>query len=123
MGVGSPEDMLMAISMGVDIFDSVFPTRNARHNTVYTRKGKKNLGKGKHSIESGPIDEDCTCYTCAHFSLSYVNHLLREYEYLGMRLATLHNLHFLINLMQEARTAIKEAEFNTFKSDFLSDYL
>jgi len=123
MGVGSPEDMLKAISMGVDIFDSVFPTRNARHNTVYTHTGKINLGKGKFRCESGPIDESCRCYTCANHSLSYVNHLLREYEYLGMRLATLHNLHFLITLMEEARTAIMEGEFNDLKNDFLRDYL
>ena len=123
MGVGSPEDMLGAISIGVDIFDSVFPTRNARHNTVYTRKGKLNLGKGKLSGEAGPIDEKCTCYTCTHFSLAYVNHLLREYEFLGMRLATIHNLHFLINLMGEARASIKEGDFNTFKDEFLTKYL
>lgn len=123
MGVGSPEDMLKAISMGVDIFDSVFPTRNARHNTVYTRQGKINLGKEKLNRELGPIDGICRCYTCTNFSLAYVNHLLREYEYLGMRLATLHNLHFLVNLMGEVRTAIEEGEFNTFKDDFLNDYL
>jgi queuine tRNA-ribosyltransferase len=123
MGVGSPEDMLEAISRGVDIFDSVFPTRNARHNTVYTRKGRLNLGKEKLNREFGPIDKSCRCYTCTNHSLAYVNHLLREYEYLGMRLATIHNLHFLINLMEETRTAIKEGEFNTFKDDFLGDYL
>lgn len=123
MGVGSPEDMLKAISMGVDIFDSVFPTRNARHNTVYTRKGKINLGKEKLSRELGPIDGTCRCYTCTNFSLAYVNHLLREYEYLGMRLATLHNLHFLINLMKEAREAIDEGVFSAFKDSFLESYL
>lgn len=123
MGVGSPEDMLKAISMGVDIFDSVFPTRNARHNTVYTHKGKINLGKEKFSRDSGPIDGDCNCYTCTNHSLAYVNHLLREYEYLGMRLATIHNLHFLINLMEEARKAICEGNFLEFKTSFLESYL
>jgi queuine tRNA-ribosyltransferase len=123
MGVGSPEDMLEAISNGVDVFDSVFPTRNARHNTVYTQKGKINIGKGKFSYESGPIDDGCKCYTCRKFSLSYVNHLLREHEYLGMRLATIHNLHFLVNLMKESQRAIKNGEFEDFKKAFISDYL
>lgn len=123
MGVGSPEDMLKAIAQGVDIFDSVFPTRNARHNTVYTHKGRINLGKEKFSRELGPIDEECRCHTCSNFSLAYVNHLLREYEFFGMRLATIHNLHFLINLMREAREAVEEGRFTAFKSSFLESYL
>lgn len=123
MGVGSPEDMLEAISNGVDIFDSVFPTRNARHNTVYTKRGKINLGKEKFNSELGPVDEGCGCYTCRKFSLSYVNHLLREYEYFGMRLATIHNLYFLVNLMKEARKAIEAGELLDFKKDFKKNYL
>jgi queuine tRNA-ribosyltransferase len=123
MGVGSPEDMLEAVSNGVDIFDSVFPTRNARHNTVYTKRGKINLGKEKFSSESGPIDDGCQCYTCRRFSLSYVNHLLREHEYFGMRLATIHNLHFLVDLMREARKAIITGVFLDFKKDFIKDYM
>lgn len=123
MGVGSPEDMLEAISKGVDIFDSVFPTRNARHNTIYTKKGKINIGKEKFKNDFGPIDEGCECYTCRNFSMAYVNHLLREHEYLGMRLATIHNLHFLLNLMRKSRDAIRDGEFTTFKKEFLRDYL
>ncbi len=123
MGVGSPEDMLKAISNGVDVFDSVYPTRNARHNTVYTKNGKINIGKEKLRFKSGPIDEGCKCYACRKFSLSYVNHLLREHEYLGMRLATIHNLHFLVNLMKESKIAIKEGEFANFKKDFVENYL
>jgi queuine tRNA-ribosyltransferase len=107
----------------VDIFDSVFPTRNARHNTVYTKKGKINLGKEKFNSKSGPIDEGCHCYTCRKFSLAYVNHLLREYEYFGMRLATIHNLHFLVNLMREARKAIREGELLDFIKNFEKKYL
>jgi queuine tRNA-ribosyltransferase len=122
MGVGSPEDMLEAISLGVDIFDSVFPTRNARHNTVYTKKGKINIGKEKFKNDFGPMDEGCQCYTCTNFSLAYVNHLLREYEYLGMRLATIHNLHFLVDLMRKTREAIEDGEFIRFKKDFLRSY-
>ncbi len=123
MGVGSPEDMLEAISKGVDIFDSVFPTRNARHNTVYTKRGKINIGKEKFKNDFGPIDEGCECYTCKRFSLAYVNHLLREHEYLGMRLATIHNLHFLVNLMRMAREAIMDEDFINFKKEFLRDYM
>ncbi len=123
MGVGSPEDMLEAISKGVDIFDSVFPTRNARHNAVYTKKGKINLAKERFNMESGPIDEGCRCYTCRKFSLSYVNHLLREHEYLGMRLATLHNLYFLLDMMRKTRTAISEGRFSEYKKEFLKGYL
>lgn len=123
MGVGSPEDMLKAISCGVDIFDSVFPTRNARHNTVYTKKGKINVGKEKFNGNFGPIDEGCECYTCKNFAMAYVNHLLREHEYLGMRLATIHNLHFLVNLMGEAKKAIAEGEFSTFEKEFCRSYL
>jgi queuine tRNA-ribosyltransferase len=122
MGVGSPEDMLEAISHGVDIFDSVFPTRNARHNTVYTRSGKINIGKEKFKSEQGPVDDGCECYTCKKFTLAYVNHLLREHEYLGMRLATIHNLHFLVNLMREAREAIGEGRFLEFKKEFITGY-
>jgi queuine tRNA-ribosyltransferase len=123
MGVGSPEDMLEAISHGVDIFDSVFPTRNARHNTVYTKSGKINIGKEKFKSEFGPIDPGCECYTCSKFTMAYINHLLREHEYLGMRLATIHNLHFLVNLMRRSQEAIKEDRFAGFKEEFLRDYL
>ncbi len=123
MGVGSPEDMLEAIASGVDIFDSVFPTRNARHNTVYTKRGKVNIGKEKFNGDFRSIDEGCECYTCRKFSLAYVNHLLREHEYLGMRLATIHNLFFLENLMTETREAIGEGEFNRFKSEFFGNYV
>jgi queuine tRNA-ribosyltransferase len=123
MGVGSPEDMLEAISLGIDIFDSAFPTRNARHNTVYTKKGKINLGKEHYNRNFGPIDEGCGCYACRNHSLAYINHLLREFEWLGLRLTTLHNLHFLENLMKEARNAIKNGEFCDFKEDFLKKYL
>lgn len=123
MGVGSPEDMLEAISKGVDIFDSVFPTRNARHNTVYTKRGKVNIGKEKLKNDLGPIDEGCECYTCRSFSMAYVNHLLREHEYLGMRLATIHNLHFLVDLLRKTREAIEDGIFTSFKKEFLKEYM
>jgi len=85
MGVGSPQDLLEAISLGVDIFDSVFPTRNARHNTVYTKKGNININKSKYFFETDvPLDEGCGCYTCRNFSLGYVSHLLKEYSFLGI---------------------------------------
>jgi queuine tRNA-ribosyltransferase len=123
MGVGSPEDILEAISFGIDIFDSAFPTRNARHNTIYTKNGKINLGKEHYNKNLGPLDEGCGCYTCKNYSLSYVNHLLREFEWLGLRLTTIHNLYFLESLMKEARNEIEARNFSNFKEKFLKKYL
>ena len=122
MGVGSPEDMLHAIHFGVDVFDSVLPTRNARHKTVFTRKGRLNIGKGKYLDREGPIDESCQCYACQNYSFSYINHLLREYEYFGMTLASIHNLHFLQTMVAEARVAIEKGEFGKYRESFLKQY-
>jgi queuine tRNA-ribosyltransferase len=115
MGLGSPLEVLEAIEMGVDIFDSAFPTRNARHNTVYTRKGKYNISKAKHTADFSPLEDGCTCYTCQNFTRAYASHLMRTFEPLGMRLLTLHNLHFMQNLVEGAREAITEGEFQEFK--------
>ncbi len=123
MGVGSPEDMLKAISMGVDIFDSVFPTRNARHNTIYTKNGSINLDKTKYLWDSDvPLDEGCKCYTCQNYAKGYICHLLKEYSILGMRLATIHNLFFLQELLRDARVAIKDNDFLNFKTKFIDSY-
>ena len=122
MGVGSPEDIVRSISVGVDVFDSVFPTRNARHNTVYTSKGKVNISRSSFRNDLGPLDDGCTCFTCTNHSRAYVNHLLREKELLGLRLATLHNLHFLLVLVKNCRKAVKEGEFLRFQREFLENY-
>ncbi len=122
MGVGSPEDLLKCIARGIDIFDSVFPTRNARHNTIYTSNGRLNIGKEKYSQQVGPLDEGCGCEACSNYSFSYVNHLLREHEIFGMTLASIHNLHFLMNMLDEARDAIGNGTFTEYSRQFLDAY-
>jgi queuine tRNA-ribosyltransferase len=106
MGVGSPEDIKQCVNQGIDIFDSAFPTRNARHGTILTSQGKLNLGKKK--IKGDVIDASCDCFTCKHFSLNYLNYLFKEKEPLAMRLATIHNLTFMKNFMQTMRQNISE---------------
>ncbi len=120
MGVGSPEDILESIGLGVDIFDSVFPTRNARHGTIHTKLGNININRAPYSRQFKVIDENCNCSTCAGgFTRAYLNHLLKNYSILGMRLATIHNLHFIQNLLQTARERIKEGTYYEFKVEFL----
>jgi len=106
MGVGSAEDIIRGIKMGVDIFDSAFPTRNARHGTIFTDRGRINLGRAK--VKGGTIQEGCECYTCRNFSLDYLNHLFKEKDPLGPRLATIHNLFFTNRIVEDAREKIKQ---------------
>lgn len=122
MGVGSPEDIIKSVSMGIDIFDSVYPTRNARHSTVYTSSGKINISRGPFKTDLKPVDDDCDCFTCTNHSRAYINHLLKHKELLGLRLTTLHNLHFIMDLIEKCRTALKDGEFAKFMSDFLAKY-
>jgi queuine tRNA-ribosyltransferase len=123
MGVGSPEDILESIALGVDIFDSVFPTRNARHGTIHTTNGNVNINRAPYSNQLSLLEDDCGCYTCkSGFTRAYINHLLRNYSILGMRLATIHNLYFLQNLVRRARERIKDGTFFEFKSDFLQRF-
>ncbi|WP_455392343.1 tRNA guanosine(34) transglycosylase Tgt [[Eubacterium] cellulosolvens] len=123
MGVGSPEDVLESIALGVDLFDSVFPTRNARHATIHTAHGNININRAPYSKQFSPLDEACTCETCSSgFSRAYINHLLKNYSILGMRLATIHNLFFIQQLLREARKHIKEGTFFEFKSEFLKNF-
>ena len=119
MGLGSPVEVLEAIARGVDIFDSAFPTRNARHSAVYTKEGKYSITKAKHLRSSEPLEQGCTCYTCRNYTRAYVSHLMRANEALGMRLVTLHNLHFMQRLMRDARRAIRAGEFADFMQDFI----
>ncbi len=120
MGVGAPSDVLDAIEMGVDIFDSVFPTRNARHRSVLTFGGKYNLGKTKHALDSAPLEEGCWCAACKNYSRGYINHLIREEEMLGMRLVSIHNIFFLERLVREARQAIVENAFERYRKETLA---
>lgn len=118
MGVGTPEDLVTAVAYGVDMFDCVLPTRNARNGWLYTSTGVVKIRNAKYEMDTRPIDENCNCSTCKQFSRSYIKHLLKTNEILGARLATVHNLHFFLNLMQEIRDAIEAQEFDEFKGNF-----
>ena len=123
MGVGEPEDLLYSIEQGVDMFDCVTPTRLGRHGTVWTPTGKLNLHNNSLKDDFSPLDDTCDCYACKNYSRSYIAHLIRENEILGVRLTTIHNIRFLINLVNGARMAIQDASYTKYKNDFLSKYL
>ena len=118
MGVGTPENLVTAVSYGVDMFDCVLPTRNARNGWLYTREGVVKIRNAKYEMDTRPIDEHCSCSTCAQFSRSYLKHLLKSNEILGARLATVHNLHFFLDLMRQMREAIELNRFDEFKGEF-----
>ena len=122
MGVGSPEDLLEGIDRGIDIFDSALPTRVARNGALFTRDGRINIRKALYKSRKGPLEPDCDCYTCRNFSAGYLHHLFKCEELLAYRLATLHNLRFIMRLIEEIRIAIQQGEFNNYKKDFLSRY-
>ncbi|URA10075.1 tRNA guanosine(34) transglycosylase Tgt [Thermospira aquatica] len=122
MGVGVPEDILYGIELGVDMFDCVFPTRAARNALVFTHDGRLNLRNKALEYDFRPIDEECDCYACKNFTRAYIRHLHRSGEILGLRLASIHNVTFLIRLAQRAREAILEGNFAEFKRTFLSRY-
>jgi queuine tRNA-ribosyltransferase len=120
MGVGSPVELLTAIESGVDIFDSAFPTRNARHQTLMTSKGNIDIARAKFTLDLLPIDENCDCYTCRNYTRAYLHHLFKESELLALRLASIHNLHFMQWIVWGAREAILEDRFVEFKKSVLS---
>lgn len=122
MGVGSPEDIVEAVSRGIDIFDSVLPTRVARNGGLYTTSGRINIRNSIYKTSGAPIEEGCRCYTCRNFSAGYIAHLFRSSELLGLRLASIHNIHFLQHLAQQIRKAIKENSFSQYKDAFLTNY-
>jgi queuine tRNA-ribosyltransferase len=119
MGVGMPEDILESISRGVDMFDCVIPTRNARNGTVFTTKGKLTIKSARFKEDKNPVDEDCSCYTCQNFSRGYIRHLFNTNEILGLHLATLHNIHFYLWLTSEARKQIIAKKFDEWKSNII----
>ncbi|MDT8439312.1 MAG: tRNA guanosine(34) transglycosylase Tgt [Wenzhouxiangellaceae bacterium] len=121
MGVGRPEDIVAAVARGVDMFDCVMPTRNARNGHLFTRFGDLRIRHARFKSDTRPIDETCECYTCRHYSRAYIKHLQRCNEILGARLATIHNLHFYQQMMGEIRAAIEEDRFVTFARAFLAD--
>lgn len=118
MGAGEPLELLEAISRGVDIFDSRFPTQNARRGGIFTSNGRINLKAGKFRHDKNPIDRNCDCFVCERYTRAYIRHLLLEEEGTGLRLASYHNLHFLQNLVKEARAAIKKGKFKEFLKSF-----
>ncbi|OQX59535.1 MAG: tRNA guanosine(34) transglycosylase Tgt [Helicobacteraceae bacterium 4484_230] len=118
MGVGTPEDLIENIDRGIDMFDCVMPTRNARNATLFTSFGKINIKGAKFKLDEKPVDPECSCHTCKRYSRAYLNHLYRSKELSYFRLASIHNLHYYLNLMREARAAILENRFADFKRKF-----
>jgi len=114
MGVGTPEDLLAGIAAGIDLFDCVLPTRNARNGWLFTAIGDIKIRNARHKDDTSPLDPDCACYTCRNFSRAYLHHLQRMNEILGARLNTIHNLHFYLELMRGARAAIEAGQFGEF---------
>ena len=132
MGVGTPEDLVQGVADGVDMFDCVMPTRNARNGTIFTRYGDLKLRNARHKADHGPLDSTCTCYTCAGhtrpdgnssggFSRAYLHHLDRCGEMLGPMLTTVHNLHYYLNLMREVRESLEAGQFSAFRAKFKED--
>ena len=122
MGVGAPEDLAECVARGVDLFDCVLPTRLARNAALLTHHGRVNLRNAGFSRDGAPIEEGCGCYTCRHFSRAYLRHLFKAGELLAYRLATIHNVHFVLQLMRNIRESIAAGRFSTFKDEFLADY-
>lgn len=122
MGVGAPEDIVECVGKGVDIFDCALPTRVARNGGLFTRTGRVDIMNAGFSNVSGPVETDCSCYTCQHYSAAYLHHLFKSRELLAYRLATIHNLAFMSNLVQSIRTAILNDTFESFRLSFLSKY-
>ncbi|MES1195556.1 MAG: tRNA guanosine(34) transglycosylase Tgt, partial [Steroidobacter sp.] len=118
MGVGTPEDIVEAVRRGVDMFDCVMPTRNARNGHLFTTTGAVRIRNSMHEKDTRPIDENCACYTCRHYSRAYLKHLDRCNEILGARLATIHNLHYYQQLMSGIRQAIVAGQFEAYVADF-----
>lgn len=120
MGVGSPEDLVEGVWRGIDMFDCVLPTRIARHGTVFHPDGKLTVRNAAFARDFEPIQEGCDCYTCRHYSRAYIRHLLKAEEMLGLRLCSIHNLRFLVRLMEEIRGALQSDQFAQFRQAFLS---
>lgn len=121
MGVGTPEDLVAGVSHGVDMFDCVMPTRNARNGWLFTRFGDLKIRNARYRDDHRPLDESCDCYTCRNFSRAYLHHLHRSGEMLGAQLNTIHNLHYYLNLMQEMRDALDAGRFGVWRQQFHAD--
>ena len=122
MGLGAPDDIVRAVAGGVDLFDSALPTRVARHGAMFTLDGRRNITNAAYRQHDGPFDLECDCYTCRTFSAAYLHHLFRCEELLAYRLATIHNLRFMVRLMARIRESLADGEFHSFQENFLSRY-
>jgi queuine tRNA-ribosyltransferase len=121
MGVGTPEDLVAGVASGVDMFDCVMPTRNARNGWLFTRFGDIKIKNARYKEDTKPLDETCDCYACKNFSRAYLHHLHRTGEILGARLNTIHNLHYYLQIMKEIRAAIEAGQFQQFVAKFKED--
>src|SRR5206468_6982120 len=122
MGVGSPEDLVECVARGIDMFDCVLPTRVARNGALLTRDGRLAIKSSRYSLVDRPVEEDCDCYTCTHFSLAYLHHLYRAEELLAYRLNSIHNLRFMTRTAGEIRAAILNGTFSAYREEFLARY-
>ncbi|MBN1544961.1 tRNA guanosine(34) transglycosylase Tgt [Candidatus Woesearchaeota archaeon] len=122
MGVGSPEDIIEAVSRGVDCFDSIYPTQNARHCHVFTRTGTIKLDRGKYSKDFTPLDPECDCYVCKNFSRAYLHHLSRSFEWTHHRYLSYHNVYWVVKFLERIRNAIDKGEFEDFRKEFKERY-
>jgi queuine tRNA-ribosyltransferase len=118
MGVGTPEDLVDAVCAGIDMFDCVLPTRNARNGWLFTRFGEVKIRNARYRDDTGPLDPECDCATCRNFTRSYLHHLQRVNEILGARLNTIHNLHYYLSLMGQLRGAIEAGRLDAFAAGF-----
>jgi queuine tRNA-ribosyltransferase len=121
MGVGTPEDLVAGVANGIDMFDCVMPTRNARNGWLFTRFGDIKIKNARYRDDDKPLDETCSCYTCRNFSRAYLHHLHRAGEILGAQLNTIHNLHYYLQLMRDIRSAIEEGRFRPFAAQFQAE--
>jgi queuine tRNA-ribosyltransferase len=122
MGLGTPPQMLEMVARGIDLFDCVLPTRLARNGTAFVSSGTLNLKNAEFTLDREPIEAGCSCPTCREFTRGYIRHLVKAEEILGLRLITLHNLHFYLDLMRQAREAIKDGSFDSFRKGFVANY-
>jgi queuine tRNA-ribosyltransferase len=123
MGVGTPADLVDMIALGADMFDCVMPTRNARNGQLFTSRGTLNIANARYRDDTAPIDPECACYACRHYSRAYVRHLYQAREILAHRLTTIHNLHYYLNLVKQARIAILNDDFERFRRNFVAGTL
>ncbi len=122
LGIGEPSDIFGGIEQGCDLFDCVSPTRVARHGRLFTKTGPINVQNARFKEDFNPIEDDCACYTCSHYTKAYIHHLLRSKEMLGQTLGSIHNLYFIVGLVDETRKHMKEGSFHEFKDTFLKKY-